>query len=68
MNYLADDAADIRARLRQIRLDEGRGDDNYATATGKDLETIAARYGLMRMSAEGDYALRQRIAAAIGAA
>jgi hypothetical protein len=67
MNYLADDGAAIRARLREIRLAEGRGDDDYVTAQGKDLDALAAREGLVRLYAETDAALRQRIASALGA-
>lgn len=64
VNYLAD-SSDIAQRIREIRKEEGRRDDNWRTATGEDLDAIAAFYNLTRVSYEVDSTLRSRIETAI---
>lgn len=67
MIFLADDVTAIKSRMREIRVEEGRGDDDWHTATANDLDALAGRYGLARKDRESDYALRQRIAGVVGA-
>ena len=65
-NYMADSAEDIAKRIHDIRKEEGLRDDNWRTATGSDLDAIAAAYDVKRdPTYESDSTLRARIEAAI---
>lgn len=61
MAYLADDLGDISKRIREIKKEEGRVDDNWRTATTADLDAIASGFGLERANYENDETLRGRI-------
>lgn len=61
MTYAVDDVASIRARLREIRMEEGRGDDSIETAIGKDLDAIGSKAGLHRQFQESDATFRIRM-------
>lgn len=58
---LADDMSDINRRLRAIRAEEKRPDDDWNTAGGADLDALAAARGIRRVGIETDYSLRSRL-------
>jgi uncharacterized phage protein gp47/JayE len=59
MNYVADDAAAISARVKEL-ADERAAVPTWETATGEALDRIAAENGLER-HAQSDWALRDQI-------
>jgi hypothetical protein len=62
MNFAADDFQAINARRRAIRREEKKSDDDPNTASGIDLDAIAAGYHIYRASdGESDYTLRHKV-------
>jgi hypothetical protein len=65
MNFIADDVLAINARRQEIRKKEGLPDEDWRTASGNDLEAVAAGLDIYRINFESDYSLRAKIEAAM---
>jgi hypothetical protein len=65
MNFIADDVLAINARRQEIRKEEGLPDEDWRTASGNDLEAVAAGLDIYRINFESDYSLRAKIEAAM---
>ena len=58
---MSDDYAAIKTRMREIRKERGQPDDDWRSATGSDLDAIAAFYDMTRENSQTDDALRTKI-------
>lgn len=60
IDYLADDAGSIAARLKELDIERSRH-LAWETALGADLDGFAERWGVKRAIGEADETLRKRI-------
>jgi hypothetical protein len=63
--HSANDFPVILTNLRRIQKAEGRVDDDWRTATGLELDRLAARYDLNRKAYETDDSIRKKIGAVV---
>lgn len=61
MDYVADDVVEISRRMKEIQRTEATIPPEVHTASGEELNKIAATVDLWREIAEGDYAFRNRV-------
>ena len=66
MEYAADDAAAIKARMAEIARDEAPTMSRIDRLYSADLDAVGALAGVPRNAAETDYDYRKRLKTAVG--
>ena len=66
MEYAADDAAAIKARMLEIRKENTPAIERLDSLSSEELDALGSHYGVDRDKGESDYYYRSRIKIRIG--